>query len=87
MSPPFNGLLFGADLLFIPMLVALYVAMSKDAVRRLIALQLMGAIVAVQLLLLSITFSTEEFADLAIALALLGGAGVFAYAHFLERWL
>lgn len=86
-SAAFNGLLFGAELLFIPMAVALWVIISGDTVRRLIALQLVGMIGSTQLLLLSIAFATEEFADIAVALALLSIGATIAYGHFLERWL
>ncbi len=83
----FNGLLFGTELLFIPMAVALYLLVSADTVRRLIALQVMTLLASVQLVLLSIVFATEEFADLGITLALLSIGGTIAYARFLERWL
>lgn len=89
MSVPatFNGLLFGTELLFIPMAVALWVIISGDTMRRLIALQLAGMLVATQLVLLSIAFATEEFADVGVALALLSIGATIAYGHFLERWL
>lgn len=86
-STIFSGLLFGAEVLFIPMAVALWVIISGDTVRRLIALQLAGMIGSTQLLLLSIAFATEEFADIAVALALLSIGATIAYGHFLERWL
>jgi len=83
----FNGMLFGAELLFIPLGVALWIIISGDTVRRLIALQLAGMLVATQLVLLSIVFATEEFADVGITLALLSLGATLAYGHFLERWL
>jgi multisubunit Na+/H+ antiporter MnhF subunit len=83
----FSGLLFGAELLFIPMAVGIWVIISGDSVRRLIALQLVGMLGATQLILLSIAFATEEFADLGVALALLSIGATIAYGHFLERWL
>lgn len=86
-SAVFNGLLFGAEVLFIPMGIAIWVIVSGDTVRRLIALQLVGMLGATQLLLLSIAFSNEEYADIAIALALLSIGATIAYGHFLERWL
>lgn len=86
-SATFNGLLVGAEVLFIPMAVALWVILSGDTVRRLIALQLAGMICSTQLLLLSIAFASEEFADIAVALALLSIGATIAYGHFLERWL
>jgi len=86
-SATFNGLLFGAELLFIPLAVAVWILISGDTVRRLIVLQLAGAVVSTQLVLLSIVFATEEFADLGVALALLSIGATIAYGHFLERWL
>jgi multisubunit Na+/H+ antiporter MnhF subunit len=86
-SATFNGLLFGAELLFIPMAIAMWVIISADTIRRLIALQLASMLGATQLVLLSIAFSTEEFADLGVALALLSIGATIAYGHFLERWL
>lgn len=86
-SAVFNGLLFGSELLFIPLAVVLWIVVSGDTMRRLIALQLAGMIVSTQLVLLSIVFATEEFADLGIALALLSIGATIAYTHFLERWL
>jgi multisubunit Na+/H+ antiporter MnhF subunit len=86
-SATFNGLLFGAELLFIPMAVALWIIISGDTVRRLIALQLVGMLGATQLVLLSIAFATEEYADVGVALALLSLGATIAYGHFLERWL
>lgn len=83
----FNGMLFGAELLFVPLAVAIWLILSADTMRRLIAVQLAGMIVSIQLVLLSIVFATEQFADLGVALALLSIAATLAYAHFLERWL
>jgi multicomponent Na+:H+ antiporter subunit F len=80
-------MLFGAELLLIPMLLAVWIAVSGDTVRRLIAVQMFGTLAALQLALLSIAFATEQFADLGITLALLSIAGTVAYATFLERWL
>ena len=86
-SATFNGLLFGAELLFIPLAIALWIIISGDTIRRLIALQLAGMLISTQLVLLSIAFATEEFADVGIALALLSTGATILYGHFLERWL
>jgi multisubunit Na+/H+ antiporter MnhF subunit len=83
----FDGLLFGAELLLIPLALALWVIVSGDTMRRLIALQLAGMLVSTQLVLLSIAFATEEYADVGVALALLSIGATIAYGHFLERWL
>jgi multisubunit Na+/H+ antiporter MnhF subunit len=86
-SATFNGLLFGSEMLLIPLAIAVWVILSGDTVRRLIALQLAGMLVSTQLVLLSIAFATEQFADLGVALALLSIGATIAYGHFLERWL
>ena len=83
----FNGLLFGTELLFVPLAVALFVALTADTVRRLIAAQLMGLIVAVQLVLLATVFGSPSFADVGEAMALLSVCGGVLFAHFLERWI
>lgn len=83
----FDGLLFGAELLLIPLALALWVIVSGDTMRRLIALQLAGMLISTQLVLLSIAFATEEYADVGVALALLSIGATIAYGHFLERWL
>lgn len=83
----FDGVLFGAELLFIPLFLAAYVVFSADTVRRLIAMQLFGGIAALQLVLFAIAFASESFADVGISLALLAIGGGLTYAHFLERWL
>lgn len=87
MNHSFNGMLFGTELLFIPMAVAVWVLLTGDTVRRLVAIQLFGTLTALQLGLLSIVFATEQFVDLAIAMALLSIGAAVGYAHFLERWL
>jgi multisubunit Na+/H+ antiporter MnhF subunit len=83
----FNGMLFGAEVLFVPMAVALYIVLSGDTIRRLIALQLVASLASIQLLLFSIVFGTDSFADVAIVMALLSTGATLAFSQFLERWL
>ena len=83
----FDGILFGAELLFIPSAVALYAVVAGDTIRRLIGLQLFGSLSATQLVLFAIAFANDEFADLGVTMALLSIGAAFAYARFLERWL
>lgn len=83
----FDGLLFGTELLLVPLGLAAYAVFSSDTVRRLIALQVSGVIGTLILGLLAIVFATEQFVELAIALAMLSIGGGIAYAYFLERWL
>ena len=87
MTQAFNGLLFGVELLFVPLTIALYVALTADTIRRLIAAQLMGLVVAAQLVLLSTVFGSPSFADVGEAMALLSIGGGLLFAHFLERWI
>ena len=87
MPDGFNAMLFGAELLFVPMAVGIYAIVSGDSMRRLIAAQFVATIAAAQLVLLAIAFGTAQFADLGITFALLSTAATLAYARFLERWL
>lgn len=87
MTHSFNGMLSGAELLLIPIAIAVWVVLTGDTVRRLVGVQVLGTLSAFELGLLSIVFATEQFVDLAIAMALLSIGAAVAYAHFLERWL
>ena len=80
-------MMFGAELLFVPIAVAVWIVLTGDTMRRLIGVQLLGTLAALEIGLLSIVFATEQFADLAITMALLSIGAAIAYAHFLERWL
>jgi len=67
--------------------IALYVLVSAGTMQRLIALQLIGTLATLQMMLLAVAFATEAFADLAVVMALLSTGSTVAYAHFMERWL
>jgi multisubunit Na+/H+ antiporter MnhF subunit len=82
----FNGLLLGTELLFIPLAITVYVAVTADTMRRFIAMQLAGVLGTVILALLSTVFGQPQFFELALAGALLSIGGAFVYSHFLERW-
>lgn len=83
----FDGMLFGAELLFVPFALGVALIVTGDTMRRLIGLQFVAALGAIELVLLSIAFATESFADLGIAVALLSIGATLTYAHFTERWL
>ncbi|HZT12498.1 MAG TPA: hypothetical protein VFA29_06835 [Candidatus Baltobacteraceae bacterium] len=83
----FNGLLVGAELLFVPAAIAAFVALTADVVRRIVAAQLAGLLVAIQLVLLSVVFANPSFCELGEAMALLSIGGGLLFAHFLDRWL
>lgn len=83
----FDGLRFGVDVLFVPLGIAIAVALTADTVRRIIAAQLAGSIAAIDFVLLAISFRQPSFAELGITAALLSLGGGLLYAHFLERWL
>lgn len=83
----FNGLLAGTELLFVPAALAAFVALTADVVRRIVAAQLAGLLVAVQLVLLSVVFGNPSFCELGQAMALLSIGGGLLFAHFLDRWL
>lgn len=82
----FNGLLLGTELLFIPFAIVVYVAVTADATRRFIALQMACMLGTLILALLAAVFAQPQFFELALAGALLAIGGAFVYAHFMERW-
>ncbi len=54
---------------------------------RLVAVQLAGAIAALEFALMTFAFDQSAFMDLALTLALLSLPATLAMALFLERWL
>lgn len=60
---------------------------AKDALDRLVALTMAGAITALLLVLLAEAMQRPLFLDLALAQATLSFGGGLVFARFLERWL
>jgi multisubunit Na+/H+ antiporter MnhF subunit len=58
-----------------------------EAEDRLAALELAGALVALELVLLAQGFHRPPFYDLALTLSILAFGGGLVFARFLERWL
>jgi multicomponent Na+:H+ antiporter subunit F len=79
----------GADAALV--LTALFCAAVIMRGRRLsdcmVALQMVGVIMALALLALAQAMARPSFLDLALALALLSFPGALLFAHFVERWL
>jgi len=67
--------------------VPVFAAMRGDAGRRLVAVQLATALVAIILALMTFAFDQPSFLDLALTLTMLSLPGTLIFALFLERWL
>ena len=65
----------------------IWVIAHEAPIDGLAAVELMSPIVASILLLLCEGVSRPEYADLALALAIMSFGGSLVYARFLERWL
>ena len=63
------------------------VVFTRDAMNRLVGLEMAGMIETLILLFLAEAFHNPNFYDLALALALLSFGGGIVFARFLERWL
>ena len=60
---------------------------AKDAVERLVALEMSSVIVTLALVLLAEAMQRPLFLDLALTQALLSFGGGLVFARFVERWL
>jgi multicomponent Na+:H+ antiporter subunit F len=63
------------------------VCARAGVIDRLVALELVGTLVALVLVLLADAYARPSFMDVALTLALLTFPGVMAFAQTLERWL
>ncbi len=63
------------------------VAWRAPVMDALVALNLLGLLAALDLMLLAEGFGRAPFYDLAVALALLSCVGTLVFARFLERWV
>jgi multicomponent Na+:H+ antiporter subunit F len=82
-----NGWLAAATALLFALPPLGWVVWAKAPIDGLAALELAAPIVTGCLLLLCEGVSRPEFADLALALAILSFGGSLVYARFLERWV
>jgi len=63
------------------------VVFTRDAINRLVGLEMAGLIETLVLLFLAQGLNNPNFYDLALAMALLTFGGGLVFARFLERWL
>jgi len=79
-----NGWLWAATGLVVLMVPLLGVAVARRPLEGVIALQVAGTLAAVALLLLAEGTNRQAFADLALALGVLGQVGTLVFLRFLE---
>jgi multisubunit Na+/H+ antiporter MnhF subunit len=60
---------------------------AKDPMDRVVALEMAGVLLCLQLVLLAEGMQRPLFLDLALAQALLSFGAALVFAHFLERWV
>lgn len=63
------------------------VVFTRDAINRLVGLEMAGLIETLILIFLAEGFHNPNFYDLAVAMALLSFGGGLVFARFMERWL
>ena len=80
-----NGWLWAATALIVLLAPLLVVALRGRALEGVIALEVAGTLAAVTLLLLAEGTNRQAFADLALALGVLGPLGTLIFLRFLER--
>lgn len=67
--------------------VCLLALLKRDAVRRLVVLEMATPVVVLVLLLLAEGYARPAYLDVGLVLAVVSFAGSLVYARFLERWL
>ncbi len=82
-----NYWLWSAFALMFALVPCLYVAASKSAQDRLVALEFASCVVTLQMVLLSEGYHRPSFYDLPLTLALLSFGGGMVFARFVQRWL
>jgi multicomponent Na+:H+ antiporter subunit F len=82
-----NEWLLAATVLMAAIVPLAVLCARLDPMEGLVALELVGVLATIALLLLAEGFHRQPFADLALVLAVSSFAGSLAYARFLERRL
>ena len=82
-----NEWLLAATVLMAAIVPLAVLCARLDPMEGLVALELVGVLATIALLLLAEGFHRQPFADLAVVLAVSSFAGSLAYARFLERRL
>lgn len=79
--------LFASGVTMLALVPCAATALRRDAMRRLVGLEMTSVVVSLLMMLLAQGFARSFFFDLALALALLSLGGGLVFARFLERWL
>jgi len=82
-----TGWLVAAAALLVVILAVGIVASTGPIMRRVIALEVGGVLVALALVLLAEGFDRDVYFDLAVVLAAMTFAASLVFVRFLERWL
>lgn len=82
-----NVWLIAAAILMFGLIPCGIVVFTRDAMNRLVGLEMAGMIETLILIFLAQGFQNPNFYDLALAMALLSFGGGLVFARFLERWL
>ena len=82
-----TGWLVAAAALLVVILIVGVVASRGPLMRRLIALEMGGVLVALALLVLAEGYNRDVYFDLAVVLAAVTFATSLVFVRFLERWL
>jgi multicomponent Na+:H+ antiporter subunit F len=74
-----------AGALGVGLVVCALACLRPGRMRAVMALEVAGVVAAMALLILSVQFRRQPFADLALVLAVLSFAGALAFLRYLER--
>ena len=82
-----NAWLLAATVLMFALIPCGIVVFTRDAMERLVGLEIAGLIATMLLILIAQGMHNPNFYDLALALGLLAFGGGLVFVRFLERWL
>jgi len=82
-----NMWLVAATALLLGIVPCVIVAVRAPLMDALVALNLIGLLTTLDLMLLAEGFGRAPFYDLAVALAVLSAVGTLVFTRFLERWV
>lgn len=86
-NQPMNAWLWAAAGVLLALVGCLVVCFRGPTGDRLVGLEMTGALVTIELLLLCEGFNRPSFYDLPLTLALLSFGSGMVFARFLQRWL
>lgn len=82
-----NMWLWSAAVILLTLIPCGFVCFRGELGERLVALEMAGALVTIELLLLAEGFGRASFFDLPLTLALLSFGSGMVFARFVQRWL